>query len=410
MTTSTEPNAALSLRSSVRALWRPQTVARLVIALACFELVARLAPWIVPATVHQPFLVSTRQVDAVTDREGMRTVTWKTNERGARGSLYRAQPYEIAVFGSSTTAGSLLDQAEAWPSRLAAAAPCLHVDSYARDGATLSDAIQVLAHLDRAGRRYDAVVIMQHADPKRVELESSLQFWGQWTASGVLHGPLLAFRHALLQIAKEKRLASIRAWLFPRAIDRHDDNDIRNWEYRQSPRVQLVYEPYSMDPEVEKRVTERATELFTTARRVTNAALFVNQPVAFDEAELPEVGRRWYSLYPSRHTPHAYLNNRSIAEQIRYGNRVLESAARAKGVPIVQLDEYIRPLLRVRGDLFVDKWHFSRHGAAITAERVRAELEKHGISCIQSGPAKPTERNDVARRKIAPAGFRDGAP
>lgn len=381
MSESVAENAEMTVKSALLALASRRSLLRVLITLACFELVARVAPWIIPRTVHQPFLSSVRHVDALTDGEGKRAVTWTANERGARGSLFRDEVRDVAVFGSSTTAGTFLDQPEAWPARVGASLPCTHVDNYARDGATMSDATRILEYFAAEGKRYEAVIIMQHGDPRNVTLADALQFWGRWHSSSALQGPSQAAKHARLQVAKEARLMTIAGWLKPSRADRLDPNDLRNWAYRQTSSLRFVYEPRTLTATEETQIRRRAHELFASARKAADRVSFVTQPIGYDEHELPEVGRRWYSLYPATTVAGAYLDNRSVAEQVRAATAVIVEVARQSGVQVVPLDEHVRPMLRARGDLFLDKWHFSRHGAAVAAQKIAAELSAAGLDC-----------------------------
>ena len=117
----------------------------LVIIAGTFEVVARVSPWIVGRVVHQQYLVSQRICELDCTNQGQR-ITWSANERGARGDLYHGQTLRIAALGSSTTASSMLDQEQTWPERLKAelGPSRVHVDNYAREGATFREATRKL--------------------------------------------------------------------------------------------------------------------------------------------------------------------------------------------------------------------------------------------------------------------------
>lgn len=400
-------NAELTLKSVLRALANVRTLLRAAVVLASFELVARVGPWVVPKTVHQPFLLSARQIDAVTDGEGKRTVKWVTNERGARGRPFRGQSHEIAVLGSSTTAGTLLDQQEAWPSRLASWLPCVHVDNFARDGAIISDAARILDHFAATGARYETVIIMQHGDTGERRLSDAFQFWGQWDSSAALQGPELTVKHARLQIAREERLAVVRRWFSPSTARRRDPNDLRNWKRRQSSNFSFVRESGKLTPGEETQIATRGRELFEVAKRAADRVYFVSQPVAFDESELPAVAARWFSLYPATTVPGAYRDNASVAERIRSETAVLRAEALRNAITVIELDDFMRSMLRKRGDLFLDKWHFSRNGAAVAAQRVAEQLIADGIRCRAEDPDLPESPTPPNNRAAAqPANYR----
>ena len=90
-----------------------------IIFFICFEAIARLAPIIIGKNVHRPFTVSHSICMEGCDIQGKK-VSWITNERGARGSLFHGEKIQIAVFGSSTSANVLITQELTWPEQIKA--------------------------------------------------------------------------------------------------------------------------------------------------------------------------------------------------------------------------------------------------------------------------------------------------
>lgn len=83
---------------------------------------------------------------------------------------------KIAVFGSSTSAGSTLDQSETWPERLKyyLGTDRVHVDNYARDGMEADGIYCLIEHLYTTGVRYDLLFIMTHGMDSIKNIDANL--------------------------------------------------------------------------------------------------------------------------------------------------------------------------------------------------------------------------------------------
>ena len=373
-------------RALLRSILHYRSLARLAIFWLCLEVVARLAPWIVPQTVHQPFAVSTSTIDPLSDGQGPRSVTWIANERGARGNLSRGQALQIATLGTSTTAGSMLDQTENWPEQLQRAFPCLHVDNFARDGATLADTANILRELEEDGRRYSAIFVMHHGDVSPRRRADSLWFWGQWSnRSTALAGPSLAVTHLARQAKTEPRVADASRWILNTFLRQTPSapNDRSNWLRRRSGQVTFVYEPQPVDAEEAAQIRDLSREMLEIADRVADRVFVLAQPVGYDERAVDGVGERWVELYPAEREDGAYLDNRAVAEGFRARIQLIADEGHRGGHEVVDLDGAMRPMLRRRGDLFLDKWHPSREGAAVIGELLAPVLRRAGIRCTE---------------------------
>lgn len=388
---------------SLRPAFSVKFLVTLAIVAGVFEVVARLAPVIVAHTVHQPYLISQRPCE-IDCAEFPGAITWASNERGTRGGLYHGQSLRIATFGSSTTACSLLNQQQTWPEQLKSAlgSERTHVDNYARDGATYRETIQILNRLADRGPRYDLVLIMMHLSTRDAREsgtgdEDAFHYWGQWTtdrATALVWPSLLRKRVSAQLLTEPRTLAVWKSLSDPFRTHEPETSKFlaiarSNRVLRNEGRVTLIDEDYRFTADEIEGVRSHTREMLNAASRSKARVYLVLQPIAFDEQEVAEVAEKWVSLYEATDQPDAYLSNRSIAWGFREINDMMHAEADALGVPVLDLDSELRPLLRQRGDLFDDKWHFAPSGAAIAGERLaailreeRPELSAHASSLV----------------------------
>jgi hypothetical protein len=136
-----------------------------------------------------------------------------------------------------------------------------------------------------------------------------------------------------------------------------------------------VYQPRPLSGEDQRFIQQETRRLIETARTIADHVYLIAQPVAYDEQEIPGVGQNWFDLYPIPGRD-AYYDNRSVAEWIRAETSLMVNTAHEMGVPVIDLDHYMRPLLATRDDLFYDKWHYAPAGARMAAELVAKSLRE----------------------------------
>ena len=363
--------------------------------LLSMEVMARLAPHLIAKQVHQRFLYSEyeNQIDSTTKGK---MLTWISNERGARGNLYHGQPVEIAVLGSSTSVDSLLDQRQSWAQQLEAKMgnQLVHVDNYSRDGANQGDAFHILQEFQKAGRRYDILLLMVRINPvnmwtnekREVPLRETFRYWGNW-ASGpepIVFPGLLVRRlkaHAMSEPRLDK-LLNVVIGMFSgskkpsKKPSKHPIPLSRsNRELRLSGNVRLIDEPVPFDAEDKKWVVDVTFKILRDAARVADRVYMLTQPIAYDEKEHPGVSNKWFSLSPVKSKEDGYYSNKNIAKHNRKLYTIMAQVARSHGTPVIDLDGHMRPLIRERDDLFDDKWHFAPAGAEVAAEFVARNLD-----------------------------------
>ncbi|MHC4386242.1 MAG: hypothetical protein ACYSUG_04550 [Planctomycetota bacterium] len=353
----------------------------ILLILGCMEVVSRIAPHLVSKCVHQRFGHSQRisQVDWSNYGE---PIVWRSNENGARGGLYQGQPVRIAVFGSSTSIDSLLSQDQCWSEslRCSLGESMVHVDNYARDAAGAAEALHILKDLEKKQIHYDVVLIMAMIG-QSVNIVTTdttcYHYWSSWSAQGPLKFPGILRKRAKKQVQQEPFLNRIdryvqENWLHP-DVDRTPIREKRRLRNEGLVQLHDVERKKWTDADIQKREA-MISKLLTTAKNVSEHCFVVTQPVAYDQEELPGVSRRWGSLYPIKGTPGCYKNNRSVAEGIRIENTFFAEQAPVYGVDVIDLDRYIRPLLRQRDDLFEDKWHFSPEGCSVAADYIASQI------------------------------------
>jgi hypothetical protein len=348
-----------------------RTLGSLAVVLGCLEAVARLSPLVVGRHVHQPFLYSVeRREMPVAGTMVPRTAVWRGNARGARGDLYRGQPVEIAVVGSSTTASTLLSQEETWPEQLRSRLGRVHVDNYARDDAFQKEAARILRHVAVRGRGYDAILVMTHVDEKRRRdrEREALHHWGGWAAKdGWVQADWLLVERLKNQLAAEPRLKAL-------APGRMHERLWRDRERRLAGGVEFVDEVAVIDDTRRRFVQEETRRLLEAAQAAGDRVFLVLQPIAYDEREHPGVARRWMRLFRVPGRPGCFRSHRAVAEEVRAKNRLMAAVAEEMGVEVVDVDGLLRPHLRERDDLFYDRWHFTAEGAALAASYVAAVM------------------------------------
>ncbi|UOM36771.1 GDSL-type esterase/lipase family protein [Acuticoccus sp. I52.16.1] len=385
-----------TLWPALRRLSPLRLAAGLLIAILCTEAVARVAPLVVPKTVRQPFTVLTMAGEETGRGEPGSQVEWRTNEVGARGSFQRPG-LAIAAFGTSTTAGAGITQADTFPEVLGARLCGASVDNFARDAAGWSEALVIMEDLARRGRHYDAAIIMAHIGGRSAGHIKPFHAWSDFSAGG---GPLAApvlFKQALRREFHEtgKRapliatlLAEVRKIRNPPLQGFHHPSplDENNRALRASSAVQFADSEAHLDEAQRAVIVRRTQSLVEDARQIASHVIVLTQPVAYDEDALPGVAARWLSLYPLAKDRPLYISNRSVAEGIRLGQSVVAEAAAAAGATVVPLDAAMRPMLAETDRLFFDKWHFTAEGHRTAAKIIApylcaALVGEGGCSC-----------------------------
>jgi lysophospholipase L1-like esterase len=375
-----------------RKLWSLRALLALGIIAVCLELVARSAPIMVGKQVHQRYLY-TSYTSNIDDTTLGKQITWVSNGRGARGDLYHGQPIEIAVFGSSTSEDYALDQNRSWAQqlKLQLGSKAYHVDNYARNDSYHRDALAILEELARTGKHYDVVLLMVLIDRnvRPPTSQTGFHYWAQWARREwdfrFFEAASLLPRRLSAQVQSEDRLRTLREWIEeqfrpPQPPSSHPRRSARsNRVLRAGGKVRLQYASLVPDEEDRKIIREETRRTIETARRVADKVMIITQPMAYDENELPGVAERWYSLYPIEGED-AYQDNLSVAESLREATDVMVEVAESMGAPVIDLDNYMRPQLRERDDLFFDKWHFSEAGAEVAAGFVARALRQQGVS------------------------------
>lgn len=359
-----------------------------------FEMVARVSPIIWGKHVHRPYAVSYAPCQESCDYQGKK-VQWYSNERGARGSLYASQNVQIATFGSSTTSNSLVSQKFTWPEQLKGGENSdIHVDNFGKDGAGNKEIESILKHLISQGAKYDAILIMDHFSHEERKVSDKIAFsdWGKHSSKLPLKTPELLF-NALLDSAKNlvksnSLLLALSEQILKRRSANSDDGqyphpdplDHKNRESRNAGLVQFVDLPEeAVTTEKVQYIQTRMKTLIQLAKQMTDKVYFVIQPVAFDENELPGVAQNWYSLYPASEVEAIYLSNKTVATRIRNVQQVIADFAKQNNIATIDLDQYLRPKLQERDDLFFDKWHLSPQGNEVAGEFIAAQLKQEHI-------------------------------
>ena len=353
----------------------------MLIILICMEAVARLSPHVVGRIVHQRFQYSERLCRIQCENQG-KMIRWTTNENGARGPLYHNQPVRIAVFGSSTIADSMLDQTQSMSEQLRKqlGADIVHVDNYARDGASNKEAEFIMNHSHDIGRRYDIVLIMVHPAYHKVDEETAFHYWGQWSSNGMIKFPTLLRRRVKEQVKTEPRLNRIDRFVHDSWLNKK--LQLKAGLSRTARRAIRAQAPFVdvdtfLKPQQKQEIELSMTTLLEAASRTTDRVYLLLQPVAYDETEHPLVAKRWYALSGTKNRGNVYKSNKSIAESIRNANSIMEDVASRKCIHVIDLDGYLKPMLRHRYDLFEDKWHFAPAGAQIAAAFIAERLRPY---------------------------------
>ena len=364
---------------------RWKILASLLIFLLCGELVLWIAPLVMGRYVHPPFNRSETRFDYKYPAIKNATAVWTTNERGARGSLYHGEPNRLLVLGSSTSASANLSNSDTWPEKLKGRLSGIHVDNLSRDGSTDLEITEILKALKADGANYDLILIMTHMalkDAEKLEPPVPFHFSEKWSRKKTF--PRLPAWVFAEWIAPSMAFVSSRLPWLRRTQPAFVPNSINNRQLVLSGVARYVDIPVSLASEDSSQIIERTRQMVLGAKALAPKVAIILQPVAYDEKADGEVLRRWYSLYPVENRPGYYKSPATVAAGIRQANQMISLTAQKMGVPVLDLDEKIRPILRARGDLFYDKWHFLPEGADEAAALVSRFL-------IETGLAKPRE-------------------
>ncbi len=368
------------------------------IFLICFELIARLAPTIIGKNVHRLFTVNQSSCLEECQAQGKKII-WKTNERGARGSLFREQDIQIAIFGSSTSINSLITQKLTWPEQIKVnVGSKIHVDNFAKDGAGNKEIESILNHLINAKYRYDAILIMDHYGHENRAADDGTAFkdWGRITSENFfLKSPELIVRYFrnifnkeeiqkyLLNIIKNDKVISFLKTNLTISQNqpelgafKHFPRRARsNRELRNLDEIKFIDTPEI--PVTEKTrnfIYSRIDRLNKLAKQISPKVYFITQPVAYDKYELPGVSKKWFNLIPIAEDKHHYISNKSRAFDIRKKQAIVIKAAMENNADIIDLDNYLRPQLKEKDDMFFDKWHLTPQGNKITGKFIADRL------------------------------------
>jgi hypothetical protein len=366
---------------AVKKLLSLRFMAAFVLMLLCLEGVARICPHIIPKDVHLRFLYSNGECKIDCTNNG-RKLEWIANERGARGGFYQGQPVRIAVFGSSTSIDSLLDQSETWAEQLRRelGPDIVHLDNYARDGAGGKQAKVIFDHLFEIGRHYDIILVMTQRGGRGGLEKDSLHYWGNWSlAPGFLKFPNLLRRRAKVQVKTEPRLNFVDRFihdeLFPKPSLIPRVNRETKRLLRLSGQLNFVdIENYGPDPAAIVDIRNGIRAVLESANRVADKVYFLLQPVAYSPDEHPGVAKRWYLLRPVKGRDGYFVSNKSVAQRMRKEHAIMNDVAADMGIAVIDLDGFIQSKLSERGDMFEDKWHFSPAGAEIGARFIAETL------------------------------------
>jgi hypothetical protein len=356
----------------------------IVLLAMCLEAVGRLAPYIVGIYVHQPFLYSMRICDIDSANKG-KPIVWKANERGARGELYHGEKVQIAVTGSSTSIDTLITQEQTWAEqvRRALGPSAVHLDNFARDGSTSSEAEVIVDRLIADRAHYNALLMMIYlVDETRPDFEA-FHYSKDWiSSSGPIRFPGILIERMKRQIETEPLLFDIaqkaKKAMSPASKSNVPDPLSRsNRALRLSGRLKFVDEQRAIPPEKQSKLRAICRRAVDKAGRIADHVFVILQPVAYDENEHPDVSKQWFSLYPSKTVPGAFLSNRTVAEGIRNRNALVKSVVETTGAHLIDLDSYLRAELPHRGDLFDDKWHFAPKGAALAGAHIAKIVKQY---------------------------------
>ncbi len=306
---------------------------------------------------------------------------WIINERGARGGFYTGQPIRIAIFGSSTSIDSLLDQHQSWSEQLKKelGSNNVQVDNYARDAAGRKEAKIILDYFLKIGRRYDIILTMVQTKGEGDSEKYAFRYWGNWSLKpGLLKFPNLLRNRAKEQVKTEPRLNSVDRFihdeLFPSPTLSPKVVRTEARRLRLSGQAKLIDKEIIIGSEENAEIRNRTRSVFEAASRVADKVYLLTHPVAYAPDEHPAVAKRWYALKAVDGRTGYYHSNKSIAFAIRGRQEIMKEVAVDMDISIIDLDSFIMPKLCQRYDMFEDTWHFAPAGAEIAARFIAETL------------------------------------
>ena len=349
---------------------KKELLIHLVVALLAVEGVARLSTWMVGTSIHQPLVVSHRIAPDGVTTAGER-LQWIANDKGARGELYHGQRERYAIFGTSTTAGSFLDQEQTWPEQLAKelGPKNVHVDNFAIDGGTGSEAIRTMKKLAGKGLVYDVAFLQFNMVRKAAPKEYS----SRWEAKGMLQSVAQFPAMITAQIRREPRLKAILKAIQERmAPPSRGIVDLGNRDIRNAGNVKFVYEAPDFD---KSQLEANLNELIQSAKSIAKRVIVVSQPVAYSDDALPGVTQRWITLRPARDQQGAFLDNQSLVDGIAAIQSEIRKVAEHEQIEFIDLSSPIAPLFSQTTELFDDKWHPAPAGARLIGTTIAKYIQ-----------------------------------
>lgn len=133
--------------------------------------------------------------------------------------------------------------------------------------------------------------------------------------------------------------------------------------------------PISISQKEAEWITNEIREMLSSAMEIADKVYLITQPIAYDESEHPGAAKKWHTLYPVKGQKGCYISNKSFAEMVRKKNSIMIKTAVDMNVKVIELDNFMKSLIRGSDDYFCDKRHFTSSGAKAASDFIAQDLK-----------------------------------
>lgn len=307
-----------------------------------------------------------------------KTVSFKYrfNSLGNPMRPFRGQKNTCLVIGGSTYFSKHVKWKDSFLNKLDQKNRMIYFEPYVYESLKDGQARTILQELNEKSKKYDCVIIGVQPTGK---LESSdrmaFPFWGQYDK--YRQRPFYwSYKKLKDSLFHSEHLGDFFHYFMPKKNSSMSRFESRMWR-RDNP-DKLIYLPLVLSQQLVDQRKRRMRLLFDEARRLATEVYFISQPIAYSEDEHSNVQDVWWDRYKrvTKDGNIVFLNNKAVAEEKRFFNKIAIDVAKTQDVEVIDLDHHLKGHLQYPRQMFYDKWHLTEYGVELAAEYVSNFLGK----------------------------------
>lgn len=302
---------------------------------------------------------------------------YRFNDLGNPMRSYRGEPRRCLIMGGSTYFSKHVEWQESFLYKLDHKNPKTYFEPFVYESLKDGQALTILQDLSRRSEKFDCIMIgVQPTGELEASKEKAFPFWGQYSkyAKNPIFWVYKKSRDSLLH--SEHLGAFLRKALFEQEGGASKKKQLL---WRKENPDKLVYAPLEVTREFTERRKKRMRNLFKLAKKISPRVFFIGQPIAYAENQHPHVPHLWWDKYERKigNAETIFLNNRAVAEEKRFFNKISAQVAESEGVQVIDLDQHLKEFLQYPRQVYYDKWHLTEYGTELAADYVAGFLEEN---------------------------------